>query len=155
MEQSQKSPKDKYILFAFLAFFGVIFILDGIFVYIAVSTQTGVVTERAYEKGLEYNDVLAHAKNQPNLNDTVSFKDKILRWDLRNENNKAIKNAVTTARIIRPIQDGHDFDIILNYKNNGIYEAELEFPFKGLWVAKLESQWNKKTYKTTHKFIVK
>ena len=55
---SKRSPKDKYILFAFLAFFGVIFVLDGIFVYTAISTQTGVIAEKAYEKGLNYNETL-------------------------------------------------------------------------------------------------
>lgn len=152
MEENKKSPKDKYILYAFLGFFGTIFILDGIFVYTAISTQTGVVTERAYEKGLDYNKTLEQAKNQPQLKDKVTFDNKVLTWNL---NDKNIQDAVVTAKIIRPIQDGYDFDIVLENKQNGIYEVILDLPLKGLWVAKLESQWNNKTYKTTHQFIVK
>ena len=155
MEKSVRDPKDKYILFAFLAFFGVIFIVNGFFAYKAITTQPGVVTDKPYEKGLRYNEVLAQAKNQPNLRDKVTFNDGVLHWVLIDEDNKQINNAVSKARVIRPIQDGYDFDIILDYKGHGIYEAELDLPFKGLWVAKLESQWNKKTYKTTYKFIVK
>lgn len=141
--------KDKYILFAFLAFFGVVFTVDAIFIYTAITTQTGIVTEKAYEHGLNYNKTLLEAKSQLNLNDKVSFNNGVLKWDLD------INNADVTARIIRPIQDGHDFNIVLNHKGNGIYEATLDLPFKGLWEVKLSSKWNNKTYKTTHQFIVK
>lgn len=149
MQTSTRSPKDKYILFAFLAFFGVVFIVDSIFIYTAITTQTGVVSEKAYEKGLKYNETLYEAISQPKVDDKVSFNDGVLRWDL------SVDNAKVVARIIRPIQDGHDFDIVLNPVANGVYEAVLTLPFNGLWEAKLSSTWNNKTYKTTHQFIVK
>lgn len=160
MEDKDRSPQDraknKYILFAFLGFFGVVFIVDAFFIHMALKTQTGVVSERTYEKGLNFNQTLSEAKAQPSLNDRVTFKNNILRWNL---NDKAINNADVNARIIRPIQAGHDFDIKLVNQGDGIYEARLDLPFKGLWEAKLKSKWDNKqgwqTYKTTHQFIVK
>ena len=77
MEKNRKSPKDKYILFAFLAFFGVIFVVDGIFITTALRTHRGVVTEQAYEKGLHYNQTLNEAKDQPKFQDKVSFENNI------------------------------------------------------------------------------
>jgi len=155
-EDKKKSPKDKYILFAFLGFFGVIFMVDGFFIHKALTTQTGVVSERAYEKGLEYNEILKEAKTQPTLNDKITFENNILRWDL---NNQTIKNATVTAKIIRPIKEGHDFHVDLTSLDGNIYEVTLNLPFKGLWEAKLVSKWDNKgqwqTYKTTHQFIVK
>lgn len=153
-EHPQKDKKkDKYILFAFLAFFGVVFSVDAVFIHTALTTQTGVVTEQAYERGLNYNKLLNEANSQPDLKDDISFNNGVLRWNLD------ISNAEVQARIIRPIQDGYDFDIVLNHKDNGIYEASLDLPFKGLWEAKLDSKWKNQgqwqTYKTTHQFIVK
>ncbi|HPF78049.1 MAG TPA: FixH family protein [Alphaproteobacteria bacterium] len=157
--EKTRHPKDKYILFAFLGFFGVVFLLDGIFAYTAISTQTGLVTDQAYEKGLAYDVVLEEAKNQPKLNDTVSYDVPMLRWKLADEQGAPLLNATVTAKLIRPVQDGHDFDISLVHKGNGIYEAPLNLPYKGLWEAKLESQWTQdnqtKTYKTTYRLIGK
>lgn len=146
---AKDKKKDKYILFSFLAFFGVIFTVDGFFIHTALTTQTGVVTDQAYERGLNYNKTLHAAKTQPSLNDKLSFDNGVLRW------RSNIKNAVVKARVIRPIQEGHDFDITLNHVGDGIYEATLDLPFRGLWEAKLDSQWDNKTYKTIHQFIVK
>ena len=155
MTENKKSPKDKWILIYFIAFFGVIFVVNAFFLYTATTTQTGLITKDAYKKGLHYNETLAQAKSQPALKDTLSFKGKTLRWTLIDSEGKKIKTAKVTAHIIRPIQDGHDFDITLSNKGNGIYEAILTLPFNGLWMAKLESQWNNQTYKTTHQFIKK
>lgn len=160
MEENKKpgkeTKKDKYILFAFLGFFGVIFIVDAVFVSTALKTHRGVITEQAYEKGLNYNETLKEANEQPNLKDKVSFDDNnTLRWVLLNETGEPIIKAQVNAKIIRPIQEGHDFDVILSNKGNGIYEAVLELPFKGLWEVKLSSKWDNQTYKTTYQMIQK
>jgi nitrogen fixation protein FixH len=152
---SKNTKKDKYILFAFLSFFGVVFTVDAFFIYTAITTQTGVITEQAYEKGLHYNQILLEAENQPRLNDVVSFDGKTLRWNIEDKSNQKITNAKVTGKIIRPIQDGHDFNIDLVNKGNGVYEAVLDLPFKGLWEAKLESKWNNKTYKTMYRILKK
>ena len=148
-----KHPKDKWILIYFVVFFGVIFAVNAFFIYTATKTNTGVITEHSYKKGLAYNELLEQAKEQPSLKDNASFKNNILSWKLIDSNGREISNANVTAHIVRPIQDGYDFDVILSNKGNGLYETILDLPFKGLWTAKLESQWNKKTYKTTYKFI--
>ncbi|HRX96484.1 MAG TPA: FixH family protein, partial [Bacteroidales bacterium] len=76
--------------------------------------------------------VLEEAKNQPKLNDTVSYDVPMLRWKLADEQGAPLLNATVTAKLIRPVQDGHDFDISLVHKGNGIYEAPLNLPYKGL-----------------------
>lgn len=153
MIETAKHAKDKWIPWYFVAFFAVIALLDGIFVYIAVNTHTGVVTEQAYEKGLAFNETLDKAKAQPELNEAVSYKSGILRWKLADNRGHPITNAAASAKIIRPVQEGHDFDINLTHKGNGIYEAVPTLPLPGLWTAKLSSTWNDKHYQTTHQFI--
>ncbi|HPD83718.1 MAG: FixH family protein [Alphaproteobacteria bacterium] len=157
--KSQKSPKDKYILFAFLGFFGTLFLLDGIFVYTAVTTQTGVVTQSPYEKGLAYNNLLEEEKKQPKLKERVTYNSPLLQWKLTDENLNPIVKATVKARLIRPVQEGYDFDVDLVHKGGGVYEAQLSLPYKGQWVVKLESQWiqndQKNTYKTTYHLIEK
>lgn len=58
-------PKDgKRILLAFLSFFIVFASVDAFFVYKAISTLPGVVSENAYEIGLNYNKIIAEAKKR-------------------------------------------------------------------------------------------
>ncbi len=47
-----------YFILAFL----VVFVVNGIFVYLAVSTNHGVVTENAYEKGLQYDHIVEEVR---------------------------------------------------------------------------------------------
>lgn len=58
ISEEKKRKSGRWVLLWFLGFFGVIILLDSIFVYLAVNTRTGLVTEHAYEKGL------AHGKRE-------------------------------------------------------------------------------------------
>ncbi len=149
MEQAIQNPKDKWIPRYFVMFFAVIALLDGIFVYTAISTQTGVVTKHPYEKGIAFNETLAKAKAQPHISHKTTYHDGVLRLKL------PIETASVTASIIRPVQDGYDFDIKLAHIGDGIYEATIDTPLKGAWTAKLKATWNDNQFQTSHDFIVK
>lgn len=55
---------DSYIPLYFVLAFLVVFAVNGIFVYLAVSTNHGVVTENAYEKGLDYDRIVIEVRKQ-------------------------------------------------------------------------------------------
>ncbi len=52
------------VLLALLGFFGVIFAVNGLMVYEALSTLSGVDTDSAYQAGLMYEQAVATAKAQ-------------------------------------------------------------------------------------------
>lgn len=147
--------KGSHVFLWFCAFFGVIIIVNGIFIYTALNTHTGTVTEKPYEKGLAYNDILAQARSQPKLDSIVTFENGMLNWYLKNEQGMVLDGAQASAKIIRPSQKGMDFEIILMPQGNGRYETPLNLPLKGKWTAKLSAKWNNKNYQTTHRFITK
>ncbi len=153
MNEVAKNKQDRWIPWCFVAFFAVVALVDSVFVYVAVSTHTGVVIEQPYEKGLAYNDVLAKAKAQPKLRDRLSYHDGVLRWQLSEMSGRPVSGAVVEARVIRPVQGGYDFDVALEHKGHGRYEAKVDLPFKGQWLAKLSGKWNNKQYQKTHKFM--
>lgn len=148
MEAPVQDPKDKWMPRYFIIFFAVIALVNGIFIYVAISTQTGIVTEQPYEKGLAFNDTLEKARLQPKLENKLSYKNGILRWQI------PIENASVTAMIVRPVQAGHDFEVTFANMGNGVYEVTPETPLSGLWAAKLKATWDNKTFQTQHNFIV-
>ena len=60
--------KIELIPYYFVLFFITIIILDSIFVYLAFSSHTGLVSENSYEKGLNYNDIISQKEKQDKLN---------------------------------------------------------------------------------------
>jgi nitrogen fixation protein FixH len=52
------------VLITLLGFFGVIFAVNGVMIYAALSTLTGVDTDSAYQAGLRYEQEVAQAKAQ-------------------------------------------------------------------------------------------
>ena len=152
VNHTTEKNKNRIILYCFVGFFGTFMVLDGIFVYLAVSTQTGIVTEKSYEKGLDYNRVLEEARSQPEVNDVISFEDSTLKWVVKDGKNKPI-NIQAKATFFRPVQQGHDFTLPLESRGQGVYEVKPDLPLKGLWSVRLQGQWDNKTYKTSYNLI--
>tara|TARA_R110001592_G_scaffold29350_3_gene106507 strand:+ start:20670 stop:21131 length:462 start_codon:yes stop_codon:yes gene_type:complete len=148
-------PYGKQVLAYFVLFFGTIIIVNAVFIYIAVKSHTGVITENPYEKGLRYDQTISQAKAQQKMKDKVTFENGTLRWTLKDKDNSLVKDAYVTAKIIRPVQDGYDINITLNYNETGYYEAALNLPLKGLWQAHMKAQWNNTQYQTTENFQVR
>jgi nitrogen fixation protein FixH len=67
MTDHDKTAQKKYgkrVLIYLLAFFAVFASVDAFFVYKALSTNTGVVSENAYEQGLRFNDIIDEAEKR-------------------------------------------------------------------------------------------
>ncbi len=150
-------PSDQWIPWYFVLFFAVFIILDSIFVYIAITSQTGVVTDKAYEKGLAYDSLLEESRLQKELGvqHEVSYDAPLLKLSLKDRDGHPIEAAKVTAKMIRPVQAGYDFELILTPVDSGVYAAELHVPLSGLWTAKMEAQWDGQSYRTTYRFVTK
>ena len=156
MNQSPKPRKNgQFILCCFLGFFGTVGAVDSYFVYTALSTNTGLVTEQPYEKGLAFNVLLAEAKNQPKLIEEASYKSGLFQWTATDKDGAPIRNAKIDVKFYLTAKDGSDFDTKLSDAGNGLYTTKVDFPAPGLWMAKVSAQWNDKTYHTSHQFLVK
>ena len=142
-----------WVLFSFIAFFGVIVAVNSVFITQALSTHSGVITEKPYEKGLEFDAMVEAAKAQPQLSQEFSYADGILRWDLRDENGVALRGADVTARLVWPVKSGYDMDVTLFETAPGIYEVQANLPRKGRWKTTLKATWNEQTYQTRASFI--
>jgi nitrogen fixation protein FixH len=146
---------DKWIPWYFVIFFAVIAVVNAIFVTTAITTQTGVVTDGAYEKGLAYDRFLDAAAAQARLDveQHAEFKDGVLSWKITTREGRSLNASKVTVHFYRPAEAGHDFNARLHAAGNGLYQEKPQFPLPGLWVAQLEAQWQgpqskPQTYKT-------
>lgn len=141
---------DKFIPYIFVLMFAVIFVVNGLMVFFAIHTQTGVISESAYEQGIGYNDIIAAKEAQDKLHwgSQVSFKDGKLVFVLKDEQGRAILGGKVTALVKREIQDGSDFTVVLQPAANGVYETALNMPAKGQWQVRIFFDSNDIKYQT-------
>jgi len=156
MSHAAALPRNgRFILLCFLSFFFIVGAVDAFFVYMALDTNTGLVTENPYEKGLAYNKLLDKAKSQPPVKDEASYENGVFQWKISRGQNDPILHADITIKFIRPVKDGYDFEIKLQEKNNGTYEEKVDFPLPGLWTAKMSATWNNQTYQKSYEFLAR
>jgi len=155
-------PSDRWIPWYFVAFFVGLALISSVFVYLAVTTHTGVVTQQAYEKGLNYNATIAAsekgqalgwqgaAKFTPVSSATAGMVSLTVATE-----NEALVGATVTASVSRPTQDGYDFTLTLQEQEKGTYRADVIFPLAGQWDMRFFVKRGVSEHQLSERFIVK
>lgn len=138
----------KWVAVYFIVFFGVIFSVNGAFVYFALKSNTGVVAERSYQQGAHYNDTIEKAEEQDSLGliQSARFDNGTVYWTLKTKDDMPITHADVTGRAVRPVQGGVDYDISFENAGNGTYISHIEPPLPGEWTIRLKATWDTNTY---------
>jgi len=153
---------DKMIPWGFALFFVVQFALFAWFIRISYHSHTGVVTEDAYNKGLQYNDTITKAEAQKSLGWTAEItaaeaggKKARVTLRLRDKDGKAITDARVRLWAIRPVQDGMDQNTNMRQEENGVYAATLNLPAPGLWEIRILAEKDGKTHQASQRVNLK
>ena len=113
MSQTNIKKIDKFIPWMFVLFFIVVACVDAVFMTTAIRTQTGLVTDKAYETGLKYNDILKASDDQKKLgwsHELSVSKDGAIKFILKDKQGKKITGAVISLLCFRSTQDGMDIE---------------------------------------------
>lgn len=145
----QPLPRDKYIPWYFVIAFVLLFALETVLVTTAVKTHPGVVTEKAYEHGLAYNQFIAEQEAQEarGWQGSLHLSGKLLRFELQGRDGAPLTGATVEAEIIRPVGVAYDFTADLKETSPGVYEAELAFPQPGQWKIGVQASWQNQPYR--------
>ncbi len=141
------------------AFFVIIIIADFGYIYMAKHSYSGTVTENSYQKGLDYNDVIAAAKRQQQLNwqDQLDFIGKYeigtLRFCLRDSAGQPIKATAVRAQLRHPVT--HKYDQELQFiSQDGCYTTEVKLSRAGQWEVMMHAQVGDIDYYQRHTLLV-
>ena len=127
------------VLFGMIAFFGVIFAVNGVFLYVALDSFPGLTSDKAYVEGLEYNRTLADGERQDALGWTPSItisgangvgQQLIVRITDRDGND--VPRLTVDARIERPATASGARDVELIPSATG-HVAPLDGLAEGRW----------------------
>ncbi|MCL4764644.1 MAG: FixH family protein [Hyphomicrobiaceae bacterium] len=134
----------RHVLAAVLGFFGTIFLVNGIFLYAALSTHTGVVAQEPYRKGLHYNQRIAAAARQDQLGwtaDAMLTGETGLTVVVRDAAGAPVSGLFVAGALGRPSTDEHDLRLVLSEVAPGRYAVPIGGLEPGAWLASIEAVW--------------
>lgn len=131
--------KGWHALLWFVGFFGFMFVVNGIFLWAALSSFPGEDVEKSYLTGLDYNHELARRQHQQQAgwNAEIGFSDTPAGLDLSVRLLKADGSALpvfaTTALLRHPTDRALDRAVDLTPAGGGEYRAAVGALNPGLW----------------------
>jgi nitrogen fixation protein FixH len=138
---SPKPLSGRHVLVGLLAFFGIVFAVNFYFAFASLSTNTGLVAEEPYRKGLGYNKRIAADDRQAalhwtaNLGVTPAGGVDLL---LRDEVGQPVRGRSVAVSIGRPATERFDRTLVLTEAFPGIYSASTGSLGPGNWVVDAE-----------------
>jgi|TARA_R110002072_G_scaffold517_15_gene3212 nitrogen fixation protein FixH len=128
----------RWIPSIFFGMFGIIFAVNGLMIYIALNSWTGV-TEDNYNKGLKYNQVLAADQTQQALGWQnqleLSSSNSVLTASLRVDDRQGqpVAAEIVAVNFVRPTNEGYDFSDELTAQGAGVFTGQWAMPLAGKW----------------------
>ena len=145
------------VLYAMLAFFGVIFAVNGSFLYFALSSFPGLSTNQAYEKGISFNKTLADVEKQKEIgwkNQITATKDGTVRLMMENRAGEPLQGLEVKAVLMRPLNNDNDQNLAFTEYAPGRYQATVATLNPGQWRLEMSAQKGNQTYFKVHSMMV-
>ena len=143
----QKRLTGRGVLAWLLGFFGLIFLANGIFIYYAMSSWTGLEVESSYKAGQAYQGEIDAAARQAERGwkvDAQLTRDATGHASMRVvANDKAgapVSGLIFTARLERPTHRAEDRTLTLAERESGLYVGVLDDLEAGQWDMRLEGK---------------
>jgi nitrogen fixation protein FixH len=128
------------VLLLLVGFFGVMMAVNAAFVYFAVESFSGLETEHAYLKGLDYNTTLEEVAAQKARGWQVSLTqegeapDSHIVMQYRDSRGEPLEGLAVTLELRRPTTQIFDRTLAMTPDGAGLYSADVRFPEKGAWI---------------------
>jgi nitrogen fixation protein FixH len=161
IENVDSKPIDRWLPWFFVFFFLVVFAVNGVLVYCAATSWTGLLTSHSYIKGVDYNQTLDEVAREKALGWTGILATQpdahgVIRVDLTltDARKLALAGAHVTARFVRPTSEGHDFEIKLDDYGRGRYKGVAQPSLAGQWDVYVEIEHPSGVYHITRRVVV-
>ncbi len=150
------ASKRSIIPYLFFGFFGIVVLVNGVMIWLAITTFSGLETESAYIKGINYNETLAAEARQNELGwqaEIALNRDKI-SVELRDQDGDLLEPQSVVAKLVRPSDSSMDQTVVLNQVAAGQYSANLPPLQQGLWEVRAQIDHANERFFATDRLIV-
>jgi len=133
----------RHVLVAVVLFFSTVFVVNGLMLYMALSTHSGLVAQEPYRKGLHYNERIAADERQRELGwkETIGLAASgTIDVVLVDATGKPVTGLALTSVVGRPSEGRHDRQVQLNEREPGRYVGEAGVLDAGAWLLAVEAR---------------
>ncbi len=166
MTLTNPSPREprritgRMVLIGFIAFFGVISAVNGVFMYMAINTWPGLTTEDAYMKGLNYNDTLADGERQAALgwrSDVAISADGLASVRMSGPSGEPVSGLIVSVEFARPVGALETSLIPLSEVSPGVYSGPFAPTEDGRWKAEVTATTSDQeiSFRMMHEILVR
>tara|TARA_R110000868_G_scaffold14669_3_gene67907 strand:- start:1459 stop:1959 length:501 start_codon:yes stop_codon:yes gene_type:complete len=116
----------RHVLVFLIAFFAVIFAVNGVFLFVSLQTHPGVTSTDAYRKGLHFNRELDRADRQRarGWKSEISADRGVMEIRLTDKSARPVSGLRINAVARRPVHDRGDTELVLREIETGRYRAD-------------------------------
>lgn len=135
--QTNPARRSAWIPWVFVGMLGLVIAVNGVLIWQALSTFTGVTVGRAYDRGRAYNDVLAEAARQERLGwqAVVGFSGEALSIRVSDKDGAPVPG-VLRGSLERPLS-GETRALAIEAEGPGVWRGTSANLARGQWEAKL------------------
>ncbi len=132
------------VLFGLLAFFGVVFAVNGVLIFLAIDTWSGLTTERPFEAGRDHDRVLAQAEAQAALGwrsrVALAPKSETIEVTLTGPDGAPLGGLEVALALRRPARGDLDQRLSLSETAAGRYRGKVALALPGRWYAEIRAR---------------
>lgn len=157
----QPQRKSLWIPALFVGLMLVVVVVNGIMIFFAEDTFSGLDTENAYQAGNSYNETLKEAAASAALgwSATVAFAPvaggRHVTVTVTDKSGKPVTGLALQGHLVRPISTAFDRVLTLRPEGSGIYGADIDLPMGGSWELRLSAQSGSVDWQTVQRVFVK
>ncbi len=137
---SNRSSSFSFIPWLFVAGFAIVIAVNGIMMWLAIGSFSGLYSDRARERGrVRYNQVMAEQRARDALGWSVvpswQAEGGVLGLEVSDAAGKPLPGAVASIELIRPVERRAPIDVALSDLGNGRFAGRVALPERGNWDA--------------------
>jgi len=153
----------RHFLIGIVLFFVVIFAANGVLLYFALTSWSGLEVESSYEAGRQFNKELETARHQSDLGWTVDAEARraedgatSITLMAKDKNGVFLRGLEFQGRLSRPINRADDVVFTLKETRDGTYTTALEGVPAGQWDLIVEAKdGDQRVYRSRNRLFFK
>ena len=121
----------------FVAGFVVVIAVNGLMMWLAIASFSGLYSDHARDTGVTYNRVIAEQKARDSLGWKVATswqpESQRLAISLTNADGSPLAGAHVSVELVRPAEKHAPIDVDLTTLGGGNFGARIDLPLRGSW----------------------
>ena len=162
-KQRPASDQARWIPAIFIAGMALVVAVNGVMVWLALSSWSGLAVPAPYQRGLDYNRVLAAVAEQESLGWAIAATFSTTRRGessgavivtIRDRDGQPLSDLNLSGRLVRPLAEAGDIPLELRPAGAGRYAAAVSAPRPGQWELRLVARQARLAHQSSHRLSV-